>query len=78
MQLFSRKGAKITQRRKADSFTFLRVCVNFVTLLEIGLQLRGVTEDQTIKVGVVAQWVEIMIVLGTDTKVRLQIERFLK
>ena len=36
------------------------------------------TEDQTIEIGVVAQGVQIVIVLGTDTKVWLQIERFLK
>ena len=54
-RIVSRKGAKIKERRKVDSFTFLRPCENFAPLRETGQgDLRGVTEDQTIKVGVVA------------------------
>lgn len=34
-------------------------------------QLRGVTEDQSIEVRIVAQGVQIVIVLGTHTKVWL-------
>jgi len=36
--------------------------------------LSGVAKDQTIEIGVVSQWVQVVVVLCTHTQVRLQVE----
>jgi hypothetical protein len=41
-------------------------------------QLGGVAKDQPIEIGVVSQWVQVVIVLRTHTQVRLQVECALK
>jgi hypothetical protein len=45
---------------------------------QIGNFLGGIAEDQPIKVGVIAQRVQVVIVLGANAQVRLEIERLLE
>ena len=41
-------------------------------------ELGGTTEDQPIEVGVIPKWIQVVIVLGTNTQVGLQIESALQ
>jgi hypothetical protein len=72
--LFRELAHAAAQRRKESIFEVLRGVV--APLREIFLG--GVAKDQPIEVGVVSQWVQVVIVLCTDTQVRLQVQSFLE
>ena len=45
--------------------------------LEIGNVLGGLTKNQSIEVGIVAQWVQVVIVLCTHAQIGLKVKCFL-
>jgi hypothetical protein len=57
-----------------DTDRFIDPCDQWLTKLSSG----GIAKDQPIEVGVVSQWVQVVIMLRTHAEVWLQIQRFLQ
>jgi hypothetical protein len=72
--LFGELAHAAAQRRKGSILEVLRSVV--APLREIFLG--GVAKDQPIEIGVVSQWVQVMIVLRTHTQVWLQVKCLLE
>ena len=49
--------------------------IDTYNLAIIGVSLGRVAENQAVEIRIVAEWIQIMIVLGPNTEIRLQVER---
>ena len=75
------RDVQSTRRRESylkDSFKSGQIMWRESSVLRLMLRLGRVAEDQSIEVGIIAERIQIMIVLSAYAQVRLQVECSLK